>query len=120
MRIVYPSATADGTDLLQVPRPRCGPLGLRMLVVAAVLRCGLIRTEFIESPVVMIDPVTCWTTNDQVIRIAQVADQRSHCDVDNIISKAPAIGPSTRNKPTILERVLNVALEHVAAEDAQP
>src|SRR5690349_17668910 len=91
-----------------------------MLVVATVLRCRFIRKYFVESHVVAIDSITCWTTNDQVVRIAQVTNQRSHSDVHHVVAKAPAIGPSTRNEPAILEWILNVALEHVAAEDAQP
>ena len=90
-----------------------------MLVVAAVLRCRFVREDFVESHVVAIDAIACWTTNDQVIRIAQIADQSSHGDVYNVISKAPTVGPSAGNEPAILERILNVALQHVAAEDAQ-
>src|SRR5262249_51229981 len=71
------------------------------------------------SHVVTIYTVTCRTTNDQVVRIPQVANQCSHGDVYNIIPKPPAIRPSARNEPAVLERILNAALQHVTAEDAQ-
>src|SRR6185369_4315844 len=90
-----------------------------MLVIATVLRCRLVRKDFVESHVVTIDSITCGTTDDQVVRIAQVTDQSSHRNVDNVISKASTVGPAAGNEPAVLERILNVALEHVAAEDAQ-
>src|SRR5688572_5031482 len=90
-----------------------------MFVVAAVLRRRFVRKHFVESHVVLIDAVTCRTANDQIIRIAQVADQSSHGYVYNVIAKATAIGPTARNEPAVLKRILNVALQHVAAEDAQ-
>ena len=90
-----------------------------MLVVAAVLRCRLIRKDFVESHVIAIDTITRWTTNDQIVRIAQVTNQSSYGNVDNVISKASTVGPTTRNESAVLERILDVALQHVAAEDAQ-
>src|SRR5689334_22121697 len=90
-----------------------------MLMVAAVLRRRFIGEDLVEGHIVMIDSIAGWTTNDQVVWISQIADQRSHGDVYNIVSKTPAIGPSARNESAILERILNIALQHVAAEDAQ-
>src|SRR5262245_28190879 len=90
-----------------------------MLVVATILRCRFVRKDFVERHIVAIDSIACWTTNDQVVRIAQVADQSSHGDVYNVIAKASTIGPSTRNESAVLEWILNVALQHVAGEDAQ-
>src|SRR6185369_2418854 len=93
--------------------------GLWMLVVAAVLGCRFVGEDFIEGHVVAIDAVACWTTDDQVIGIAKIADQGSHGDVDNIVSKATTVGPSAGNESAILKRILNVALQYVAAEYAQ-
>src|SRR5215510_12262350 len=90
-----------------------------MLMVATVLRCRLVRKDFVESHVVAIDAIACRSANDQVIWIAQVADQRGDGDVDDIVAEAPAVRPSAWNEPAIFERILNVALQHVAAEDAQ-
>src|ERR1041384_6598226 len=90
-----------------------------MLVVAAVLRCRLIRKDFVESHVIAIDTITRWTTNDQIVRIAQVTNQSSYGNVNNVISKASTVGPTTRNESAVLERILDVALQHVAAKYAQ-
>src|SRR6185369_5587648 len=90
-----------------------------MLMVAAVLGCRFVREDFIESHVVAIDAIAGWTTNDQVIRIAKVADQSSHSDIDNIVSEATTVGPPARNEPTILEWILDAALQHITAEDAE-
>jgi hypothetical protein len=91
-----------------------------MLVVATVLGCRFVGEDFIEGHVVAIDAVARWTTNDQVVGIAKIADQGSHRNVYNIVSKATAIGPSAGNESTILERILNVALQDVAAKNTQP
>src|SRR5262245_6367804 len=90
-----------------------------MLVVATVLRCRFVWKHFVESHVVAIDAITCRATNDQIVWIAQVADQCRDGDIDNVITKATAIGPTTRNEPAVLERILDVALQHIAAEDAE-
>jgi hypothetical protein len=67
-------------------------------MVTPVLRCRLVRKDFAESHVVAIDAVTCRSTNDQIVGIAQIADQRSDSDVNDVISEAPAVGPTTRNE----------------------
>src|SRR5689334_3511736 len=92
---------------------------LRVYMVAAILRCRLVRKDLVETHVVAIDAIARRTANDQIVWIAQVTDQRRHSDVDNVVAEAPPVGPTARNEPTILERILNVALEHIAAEDAQ-
>src|SRR5215213_7894850 len=91
---------------------------LWVLMVAAVLRRRFVWEDFIEAHIVTINTVACWTTYDQVIRITKIADQRSHSDIYNIVTKAAPIGPSARNEPAILEWILNVALQHIPAEDA--
>ena len=88
-------------------------------MVAAVLWRRFIRKDFVESHIVLIDSITRWTTNDQVVWIPQIADQSSDSDIDYVISKAPAVGPTAWNEPTVVEGILNVTLQDISAEDAE-
>ena len=89
-----------------------------MRVPAPVLRRGLVREDLVERHVVRIDVVPCGTTNDRRAR-AQVADQCRDRDIDNVVSEPPAIRPSSGND-AVAEAGLDLADEHIAAEDAQP
>src|SRR5262249_624901 len=91
-----------------------------MLMVTTVLRRGLVRKDFVVSHIVTIDAVTCRTANDQMVRIAQVAYQGRYSYVHHVITKASAIWPTAGNETAIVERVLNVAVQDIATEDAQP
>src|SRR6185369_2426069 len=91
-----------------------------MLMVATVLRSGFVGKDLTEGHVVPIDTIARRSTNDQVGRIAKIADQGRHSDVQDVVSKAPAIGPTARNEPAVFEWILNAALQHVPAKDTEP
>src|SRR5262245_52817002 len=90
-----------------------------MSMVTSVLGSGLIRKDLVVSHVISIDAIACRTTNNEVGRIAQVADEGSNSDIYYVISEPPAIRPATGNETTILEGILNLAFEHIAAKYAE-
>src|SRR5512133_3572703 len=90
---------------------------LWMRVIAAVLRSGFVREDFVVSHVIEIDAITSRTTNDRWVD-PQIADQRRHCNVHYIVPETPAIRPTARhNAPT--EPRLNRARQGITIKDAQ-
>src|SRR5262249_367585 len=89
-----------------------------MRVVAAVLRRGFVREELVVGQVVEIHIVSRGPATDWWVH-AKIANQSSHRDVHDIVTKTAAIRPAAGNN-AIAESRLNLADQSVAAEDAQP
>lgn len=53
------------------------------------------------------------------VRSRSCGAERDDRDVDDVVAESAAIGPTARNEPAIAERILEGALQRVAAEDAQ-
>ena len=64
-----------------------------MRVVATVLWCEFVTEDFVVSHVVEVDAVARRASNDRRI-YPQIADQRSHCDVNDIIAKTASVPPA--------------------------
>jgi hypothetical protein len=88
-------------------------------MIASVLWSRFVRKHLIESHIVTIYPITCWSTDYQVIRITQIADQGRDSYIHYVIAKAPAVRPTAWNESAVVEWILNVALQNVATEDAE-
>src|SRR5207249_770509 len=50
----------------------------------------------------------------------EVAEDRVHRDVHHVVAEATAIRPATGNESTVAKRVLDGAVQHITAKDAQP
>ena len=86
-------------------------------MIAAILWRGFVRKHLVVRHVVRADAINAiGDTNYQ--RTAQVANQRTDGDVHNIITEAPAVGPSTRYH-TVAESGLNLAHQRIATKDTQ-
>src|SRR5262245_47174505 len=88
-----------------------------MSVVAAVLRGPFVWKGLVVTDVFVVNAVTGVAAD--AVWAAQVADERVDRDVQHVIAKAPPVGPATRDKSTVAKWILDIALKHVAAEDAQ-
>ena len=88
-------------------------------MVPAVLRRAFVGEHLVVADVVgahAIDPVR--HAYEQRKR-AQVADEGGDRDVDNVVAEAASIGPAAGDRSAIAERILDLALEHIVAENAQ-
>jgi hypothetical protein len=90
-----------------------------MRVVAAVLRGAFVGEGFVVSDVVGAHAVDAVRHVDLDGVCPQVANDGSHRDVHNVVAEPASIGPASRDQSAIGERILHLALEHIAAEDAQ-
>ena len=90
-----------------------------MPVDAPVLRRGLIREHLVVRLIVVIHAVARRKQVNHGRRHAQVAQQRVDGNVRHIVAEAPAVWPAAGNEAAVAEGVLDFALQHVAAEDAQ-
>src|SRR5262245_38046823 len=77
-----------------------------------------IREDLVVGDVVAVD-VVAGRANDDRRADAQVADERRHRDIDNIVSKSAAVRPSAGHG-AVTESCLDRTRQRVAAEDAQP
>src|SRR6185369_8487637 len=87
-------------------------------VMASVLRCGFVREDLVEGHVVLVHAIHAIGDADHQ-RAAQITEQRTDRDVHNVVTKAATVGPAAWNQAAVAERILNLALEHVAAKDAK-
>src|SRR4030095_1392319 len=71
---------------------------LRMSVVPAVLWRRFVGEHFVERHVVPVDVVAGRPANDRRTD-AQIADERRDGDVDDVVTKPPAVRPSAWNNP---------------------
>ena len=86
-------------------------------MIAAVLGRGFVGEHFVVRHVVRADAIhAIGDTNYQ--RTAQVANQSADGNVHNVITEAPAVGPSARNH-TVAESRLDMAHQRVAPKDTQ-
>ena len=86
-------------------------------MIAAVLGCGFVGEHFVIRHIVRADAIhAIGDTNYQ--RAAQVANQGADGNVHNVITEAPAVGPSTRND-AVAESRLNMAHQRIAPKDTQ-
>ena len=91
--------------------------GLRMRMVATVMRSASIREHFVVTRVVGADAInTVGHADDEWA--AQVADERGDGNVNHVVAEAAAIRPAAGNRTAVAKGVLNRALQHVATEDA--
>ena len=90
-----------------------------MRVVPAVLRCAFVRERPCCNRCRWRSRHRSRLPRDEQRRIAQVANEGGDRDVDNVVAEAASIGPAAGNQSAIAERILDLALEHIAAEDAQ-
>jgi len=89
---------------------------------APVLRSRLVRKHFVEDHIILIHVIAKRTADDQGSRIAQVAGESRDCDIHDVITETPAIGPAAWNNPRSKLRKpgLDLTNEHITAEDAEP
>ena len=87
-------------------------------VPASVLRGGLVRKDLVEGHIVRVDVVARGAADDGRAR-AQIADQRRHGDVHDVVTEAAAVRPPSRDGAPA-EAGLYLTDQHVAAEDAEP
>src|SRR5262245_65417574 len=88
-----------------------------MRVIAPVEWSRRIGEHLVVGDVVLVDVVASRSPNDWGAD-AEIADERGHRDVHDIVSKATAIRPAARNGSAAESR-LDLARQHVPAEDAQ-
>ena len=88
---------------------------------AAVLRRALIRERFVETDIVRAYAVDAVGHANKQRKRAQIANDGTDRDIDNIIAEPPPVRPASRDKSSVLERILDLALEHIrrCAENAQ-
>ena len=84
---------------------------------AAVLWRGFVGKHFVVRHIVRADAIHA-IGDTYYQRAAQVAKQRADGDIHNIITEAPAVGPSTRNH-TVAESGLNMAHQRIAPKNTQ-
>src|SRR5258707_8168537 len=89
-----------------------------MDVVSAILRRGLVGEHLVVGHVVPVN-VIAGRAADNGRTDSEIADERGHCDIQHIISKTPAIWPSTRDHAAA-KTSLDGTGQGIAAENAQP
>src|SRR5262252_1177479 len=71
----------------------------RVMMIAPVLWCGLVREHFIVGHIVPIHVVARRAANSRRAG-AQITNECRDRDVHNVIPKAPTVGPATGNGAT--------------------
>src|SRR5438309_11735965 len=87
-----------------------------MLVIAPVLRRGLVREDLVISHVVPVHVIARLPYDGRAG--AQITQERTHCDIDYVIAEAPAIRPAARDGAAA-KAGLDRAGESVSAKDTQ-
>src|SRR5215471_15392322 len=95
--------------------PRPNRLLLWVAMVAAVLRGGLVRKDFIKSHVIVVNPVA-EGASDRWRAGSQIARNGGYRYIENVISESPAVWPSARDN-AVTKAALNLANQHIAAEN---
>ena len=91
-----------------------------MAVDAAVLRSRLVRKYSVVRHVIRHHPVAVWRGVDYGLNAPKVAQQRVNGNVHNVVAEPATIWPAARDEPSVAKRILDLALQQVVAEDAQP
>src|ERR1700752_4090760 len=90
-----------------------------MTVLPTILRRAFVREGLVVADVVLAHAIDA-VGHANLQRAAQVADERSDGNVHDIVTEATAVGPPAGNQSAVAKRVLNLALQNVASENAQP
>ena len=91
-----------------------------MTVDAAILRSRLVREHSVVGHVIRHYPVAVWKGVDCGLNAPKVAQQRVNGNVHNVVAEPATIWPAARDEPSVAKRILDLALQQVVAEDAQP